>query len=82
MTAHIPPQTNPVGAAPARRPADATTGELVTRLSSQISELVRGELALAKAELARRASAPASVPAWPAPRACSPCTVSAPWSPP
>jgi len=36
-------------------PSDATTGELVTRLSGQISELVRGELTLAKAELTQKA---------------------------
>ncbi|MBV9921665.1 MAG: phage holin family protein [Pseudonocardia sp.] len=30
----------------------ATTGELVTRLSAQVSELVKGELELARAELA------------------------------
>lgn len=35
-------------------PHNATTGELVTKLSSQISELVRGELALAKAELTEK----------------------------
>jgi hypothetical protein len=32
-------------------PADASTGELVRRLSTQLSELIRGELALARAEL-------------------------------
>lgn len=32
-------------------PADLSTGELVTRLSSQVSELVKGELELARAEL-------------------------------
>ena len=52
MTAHTPSQATPTGASP--DPADATTGELVTRLSTQISELVRGELALAKAELAQK----------------------------
>jgi uncharacterized membrane protein YqjE len=53
MTAHIPPQTAPT-AARTPDPSAATTGELVTRLSTQISELVRGELALAKAELAEK----------------------------
>ena len=52
MTAHTPPQATPMGASP--DPANATTGELVTRLSAQISELVRGELALAKTELAEK----------------------------
>jgi hypothetical protein len=32
-------------------PADASTSELVRRLSTQLSELIRGELALARAEL-------------------------------
>jgi uncharacterized membrane protein YqjE len=32
-------------------PADASTSELVKRLSTQLSELVRGELELARAEL-------------------------------
>jgi uncharacterized membrane protein YqjE len=54
MTAHIPSQTTPAGASLPGDPANATTGELVTRLSTQISELVRGELALAKAELAQK----------------------------
>jgi uncharacterized membrane protein YqjE len=54
MTAHTPSQATPTGAHLSPDPADATTGELVTRLSSQISELVRGELALAKAELAQK----------------------------
>jgi uncharacterized membrane protein YqjE len=54
MTAHIPSQTTPAGASLPDDPANATTGELVTRLSTQISELVRGELALAKAELAQK----------------------------
>ncbi|WP_307874421.1 phage holin family protein [Frankia nepalensis] len=34
---------------------DATTGELVTRLSEQVSRLVRDELALARAEMSRKA---------------------------
>jgi uncharacterized membrane protein YqjE len=54
MTAHIPPQTAPTGATRGDDPSGVTTGELVTRLSTQISELVRGELALAKAELAEK----------------------------
>jgi uncharacterized membrane protein YqjE len=54
MTAHTPPPTAPAGATPADDTHAATTGELVTRLSTQISELVRGELALAKAELAEK----------------------------
>ncbi len=60
MTAHTPSQATPTGAhlSPdptlSSDPTSATTGELVTRLSSQISELVRGELALAKAELAQK----------------------------
>lgn len=33
---------------------DVSTGELVKRLSTQISELVRGELALARAELTEK----------------------------
>ena len=63
MSSSIPAPTTPAGASSAPTgasstppgssddPTNATTGELVTRLSSQISELVRGELALAKAEL-------------------------------
>ena len=60
MTAHTPSQATPTGAhlSPdptlSSDPTSSTTGELVTRLSSQISELVRGELALAKAELAQK----------------------------
>ena len=60
MTAHTPSQATPTGAhlspdpALSSDPTSATTGELITRLSSQISELVRGELALAKAELAQK----------------------------
>ena len=54
MTAQIPPQTAPAAATRDTDPHAATTGELVTRLSTQISELVRGELALAKAELAEK----------------------------
>lgn len=58
MTAHTPSQTTPAGASAGSAlsddPSNATTGELVTRLSSQISELVRGELALAKAELTEK----------------------------
>jgi uncharacterized membrane protein YqjE len=54
MTAHIPSQNTPAGASVPSDPSAATTGELVTRLSGQISELVRGELALAKAELTQK----------------------------
>jgi uncharacterized membrane protein YqjE len=59
MTAHTPSQATPTGALSQdpidpTSPANATTGELVTRLSAQLSELVRGELALAKAELAQK----------------------------
>jgi uncharacterized membrane protein YqjE len=53
MTAQTPPQAAPA-AARTDDPSAVTTGELVTRLSTQISELVRGELALAKAELAEK----------------------------
>ncbi|MBW0116679.1 phage holin family protein [Pseudonocardia abyssalis] len=35
-------------------PGDLSTGELVTRLSSQVTELVRGELELARTELAEK----------------------------
>lgn len=38
-------------------PADATTGQLVSRLSQEVSELVRGELQLAKAEMSGKARA-------------------------
>lgn len=34
--------------------ADASTGELISRLSTQTSELVRGEIRLAQAEIARK----------------------------
>ena len=54
MTAHTPSPTTPAGASPPDDPTNATTGELVTRLSTQVSELVRGEIALAKAELAAK----------------------------
>ena len=59
MTAHTPSQATPTGALSqdsidSTSPANATTGELVTRLSAQLSELVRGELTLAKAELAQK----------------------------
>ena len=54
MTAHTPSQAaTPTGTA-LSDPANATTGELITRLSTQLSELVRGEIALAKAELAQK----------------------------
>lgn len=35
-------------------PSDLSTGELVTRLAGQVSELVRGELELARTELANK----------------------------
>lgn len=54
MTAHTPSQAAPTGTSLSSDPANATTGELITRLSSQVSELVRGEIALAKAELAQK----------------------------
>ena len=54
MTAHTPSQATPTGATISSDPTNATTGELVTRLSAQISELVRGELTLAKAELTQK----------------------------
>jgi uncharacterized membrane protein YqjE len=54
MTASTPPAAVPAGASVADDPHNATTGELVTRLSTQISELVRAELALAKAELSEK----------------------------
>ncbi len=51
-------QTTQGGAAPPASPegdpAAATTGELVTRLSTQLSELIRGEMALARAELTEK----------------------------
>lgn len=37
---------------PPTDPADVSTGELVTRLSTQLSGLIRGELELARTELA------------------------------
>jgi uncharacterized membrane protein YqjE len=54
------PGQHPPGTAPPRHaaaspdPSDLSTGELVTRLSGQVSELVRGELELARAELASK----------------------------
>ena len=54
MTAHTPSQATPTGTSLSSDPANATTGELITRLSSQVSELVRGEIALAKAELTQK----------------------------
>jgi uncharacterized membrane protein YqjE len=41
----------PAGSGDDRDLSAASTGELVTRVSAQLSELVRGELELAKAEL-------------------------------
>ncbi len=35
-------------------PAELTTGELMTRLTAQVTDLVRGELELAKTELAAK----------------------------
>ena len=55
--------------------SDASTAELMRRLSEQTSDLVRGELDLAKAELAVRASGPGSGPdcsVAPASPACTP----------
>lgn len=37
--------------------SDATTGQLVSKLSQEVSELVRGELALAKVEMTGKAKA-------------------------
>ena len=54
MTAHTPSQATPTGTSLSSDAANATTGELITRLSTQVSELVRGEIALAKAELAQK----------------------------
>ena len=54
MTAHTPSQATPTRASLSLDPTNATTGELITRLSTQVSELVRGEIALAKAELAQK----------------------------
>ena len=53
MTAQTPAQGTPIVSL-STDPANATTGELVNRLSTQVSELVRGELALAKAELTQK----------------------------
>lgn len=39
----------------AGRPAEPSTGQLVTQLSTELSDLVRGELALAKAEVTQSA---------------------------
>jgi uncharacterized membrane protein YqjE len=60
MTAHTPSQATPTGTSLSSDAANATTGELITRLSTQVSELVRGEIALAKAELAQKVSGPTS----------------------
>ena len=54
MTAHTPSQATPTGTSLSSDPTNTTTGELITRLSSQVSELVRGEIALAKAELTQK----------------------------
>jgi uncharacterized membrane protein YqjE len=53
MTAQ-PPSSEPAGAHVPSDAHSATTGELVTRLSTQLSDLVRAELQLAKAELAEK----------------------------
>jgi uncharacterized membrane protein YqjE len=58
--APVPDVTPPTTSDPATSepttsdPADASTAELVRRLSTQLSELVRGELDLAKVELATK----------------------------
>lgn len=46
--------SEPVAPVNGPEPSDLTTGELVRRLSTQLSELVRGELLLARAELAAK----------------------------
>lgn len=43
--------TEPVTAAPGPRAEDASTGELIGRVSEQLSDLVRSELELARAEM-------------------------------
>jgi uncharacterized membrane protein YqjE len=54
MTPQTGESTSSSATAPATDVTDASTGELVTRLSTQLSELVRGELALARAELTEK----------------------------
>ncbi len=44
----------PASARHAADPADLSTGELVSRLSGQVTELVRGELELARTELTEK----------------------------
>lgn len=66
MSTHTetPGGPGPVTRPPAADPADLSTGELVSRLSSQVTELVRGEVELARTELAekgRRAGAGAGL---------------------
>ncbi|MGQ0574567.1 MAG: phage holin family protein [Pseudonocardia sp.] len=54
MTSQTTTQNAASRPAPGTVPADATTGELVQRLSTQLSDLVRGELTLARAELSEK----------------------------
>ena len=59
MTAPTPPPAVPTGATlaetPARDPKDASTGELISQLTEQLSTLVRDEARLAQAEVTQKA---------------------------
>ena len=51
MTATTPPARSAGSRPDGADPSSATTGELVKKLSTQLSDLIRGEMALARAEL-------------------------------
>ena len=59
MTAPTPPPAVPTGATlaetPPRDPKDASTGELISQLTEQLSTLVRDEARLAQAEVTQKA---------------------------
>jgi uncharacterized membrane protein YqjE len=55
MTAPTPPPGATLAEAPARDPKDASTGELISQLTEQMSRLVRDEARLAQAEVTQKA---------------------------
>jgi hypothetical protein len=55
MTAPTPLSGAPLAEAPARDPKDASTGELISQLTEQLSRLVRDEARLAQAEVTPKA---------------------------
>jgi VIT1/CCC1 family predicted Fe2+/Mn2+ transporter len=55
MTAPTPLSGATLAEAPARDPKDASTGELISQLTEQLSRLVRDEARLAQAEVTQKA---------------------------